>query len=431
MHKNQGIVYTNQARFKVLVAGRRFGKTILALISLLTQALSQQESLKWYLSPSYRQSKMIAWRLLKKLVTPSIKADFNESELSLYLPHNGSIIELKGADNEDSLRGPGLGSKYAKGSLGIAIDEFATIYNNWAVWNEVIRPMLTDNKAGALFIGTPKGKDALFELFLRGQRDEPGWQSWQFKTVDNPYIDPEEVAEAKRAMPERYFRQEYEASFEDYVGLIWPEFTRDHIIKPHYVQQAYNLVGAIDPAVTGTTAALKAAIDEEGNLIVYDELYEANKRVSEACEAIQESDVYWLIDPSSKAKHREKEGDLYSLYDEYRDNGIVAYPAENDVDAGINRVGEYFKQGKIKIFSSCTNLIRELERYHWAELKQAITGEQRAKPYKKDDHLCDCLRYIIMSRPSETELNYVPELSLTSPLYKMQQLRKKRKEFER
>ena len=382
MHSKQRVVWdaVQKNRFVVLAAGRRFGKTILAVIVLLINALSHKDSLYWFVAPSYRQAKMIAWRMLK---TYSIffNPKFNESELSVTFP-NGAVIELKGADNEDSLRGTGV--------WGMVIDEFATIYNSWSVWHEVLRPALTDRKGWTLFISTPKGKDAFFELYLKGQRREDGFISFQYKTINNPYIDPKEVEEARRTMPTRYFKQEYEASFEDYIGLIWPEFTKKHIIEPYYLQQAFSRVGAIDPAVTGTTAALKVAVDDEGDIIVYEELYEKDKRVSEAAEAIQEDDVYWLIDPASKARHREKEGELYSLYDEYADNGIVAYPAEHDVEAGINRVGEFFKQHKIKIFNTCKKLIWELERYHWAELKEAITGEQKPKPFKKDDHLCDC-----------------------------------------
>lgn len=321
---------------------------------------------------------------------------YNEAELSITFP-NGSIIELRGADNEDSLRGAGL--------WGIVIDEYASIYNNWAVLNEVLRPALTDKKGWVLFIGTPKGKDSLFDLYLKGQREEDNYKSFKFGTIDNPWLPKGEVELARKDMPGRYFRQEYEASFEDFKGLIWPEFSEKiHVIKPYYVQTVYDKIGAIDPAITGTTAVLKAFVDEKGDLVIYDEYYEENKRVSEVSEDIKEDKVFWLIDPASKAKLRPKEGKMYSLYDEYRDYGIVAYPAEHDVNAGINRVGEQFKAKTIKIFSTCTKLIWELERYHWAESKESIKGEVLAKPYKKNDHAVDAMRYIVMHRTSKADL---------------------------
>ena len=261
------------------------------------------------------------------------------------------------------------------------VDEFASIFDNWSVWHEVLRPALTDKKGWCLFIGTPKGKDAFYELFLRGQRHETDWESWQFSTLDNPFIDPAEVEEARKNTPARYFRQEYEASFEDFVGLIYPEFSEKfHVGRPYHVPDIFPRIGAIDPAISGTTAVLKAALDEDGRFIIYDEFYEKDVRVSQVAEKVKESRFRWFIDPASQAKTSQREGQLYSLFDEYRENGVVAYPGENDVDAGINRVGEYFKQNKIKIFSSCTNLIWELERYHWAgkQREHKRTGQSTA-----------------------------------------------------
>ena len=289
-----------------------------------------------------------------------------------------------------------------------------------------LRPALTDKKGWALFIGTPKGKDALFELFLKGQKNEDDFASFSFKTLDNPYIDPKEVEKARGELPGRYFRQEYEASFEDFTGLIYPEFNeKEHIINPAYLPIVYKRIGAIDPAISGITGVLKCAIDEKGDLIIYEEYYEANQRVSEIAQSIKEDDIRWYIDPSSSASTIRKEGKLYSLYDEYFDNGIRPDPAEHDVEAGINRVGEYFKQGKLKIFSSCTNLIYELERYHWAEEKETVSGMMKARPYKKNDHLCDCLRYLVMSRTQKSDLEKDITPEPVSPWAKVQELKRR------
>jgi len=241
---------------------------------------------------------------------------------------------------------------------------------------------------------------------MRGERKENGWESFRFRTVDNLAIDlTREVENAKNTTPINYFRQEYEASFEDYTGLIYPEFNqRLHVIDPIYIPETYPRIGAIDPAITGTTGVLKAAIDEDGVVFIIDEYYEQNKRVSEVCEAIKDSKVKWYIDPASVGAKIQKEGNLYSLFDEYADNGVRAKKAENDVESGINRVGEYFKQDKIKIFSTCTNLIWELERYHWAEHRESLKGEPKPVPYKKDDHLSDCLKYLIASRSESADL---------------------------
>ncbi len=335
---------------------------------------------------------MIAWKLLKKeLQQFPINPKYNESELSVALPGN-AVIELRGADNEDALRGAGLDA--------MVIDEFASIYDNWSVWHEVLRPALTDKKGWVLFIGTPKGKDAFFELYLKGQKREDNYRSWQFTTLDNPFIDPKEIDEARRTMPQRYFRQEYEASFEDFKGLIYPEFSQKDVILPIDIPENWETTGAIDPAVTGRSAALAAAIDKDDNIYIIDEYYELDKRASEIAGVIRDKAKQWYIDPDAKKKVIPRDGKLFSFLDELNDYGLYARIAENDVDGGINRVGEYLKRGKIKIFRTCRNLLWEIERYHWAEHKESIKGESKPVPYKKNDHLMDCLRYIIMSRPS-------------------------------
>lgn len=353
---------------------------------------------------------MIAWRQLKKMIPENLAPVFNESELSVYFPHNASMIELKGADNEDSLRGAGLN--------GLVIDEFATIYDNWSVWHEVLRPALTDKKGWCMFIGTPKGKDAFWELYLRGQKNNKDWKSWQFKTADNPLIDAEEIEEAKRDSPERYFRQEYEASFEDFTGLIYPEWDESiHVIKPCKLNPRLEHIGAIDTAITGVTGILKATVDTDGTLIIYSEYYEENKRVNEIVPEVKEDDITWYIDPAAIGQKIQKQGKIFTLFDEYIDNGIHALYAEKSVEGGINRVGEALKAGKIKVFSSCTNFIYEVERYHWAESKDTVKGIIKPAPYKKNDHLMDCLRYLVMSRECTRIEKKKPQPGIWSPAY--------------
>ena len=418
LHPNQGSVFQSEARYRTLVAGRRFGKTTLAITELLACAIARPDALYYYIAPTYRQAKQIAWLLTKRLLKDYSAVKYNEAELAVILPNN-TRVELKGADNEDSLRGTGLD--------GLVVDEFASIYDNWNVWHEVLRPALADKQGWVLFIGTPKGKDAFWELYMRGVNNEPGWQSWQFKTVDNPYIRPEEVAEAQRNTPERYFRQEYEASFEDFVGLIYPEFTKQHhIIEPTHIPTTFPRVGAIDPALSGRTAVLKCAIDDAGRIVVYDEYYELDKRASEVCEAIRDEVTDWYIDPASGSRSIQREGKMYSLFNEYSENGVYAKLGENDVMGGINRVGEHLKNNEILIHSTCKHLIWELERYHWAESKESAMGVMEPRPYKKDDHLVDALRYLVMSRQEKASIELEIQAHPNSAWAKAQALKKGR-----
>lgn len=388
LHASQFRVYHDPARFIVLAAGRRYGKTVLAMTKLITEALRIKKAQVWYVAPTYRQAEMIAWKMLFEMIPAQLIKKKNEVRLEITLV-NGSEISLKGADNEDSLRGVGLDY--------VVLDEFASMKPN--VWQEIIRPTLSDRNGKALFIGTPKGKNHFWEIFVKGERKEQGYSAYRMPTESNPYIPRSEIKEAESQMNERYFRQEYLASFEDYTGLIWPEFDgKTHEVE---IKHWFESVAAIDTAISGTTAALRAFIDDAGVIWVTNEYYEQNKRVSEISSAIKGwSPSLWLIDPSAKRRDHATDGKVFSLYDEYGDNGIHPICAENDVNAGINRVAEYFRSGKLRISANCKNLLYEIERYHWSEERETLLGIAVPKPYKNLDHACDALRYIVMSRPS-------------------------------
>ena len=395
LHKKQGIVFRSTSRFRVVAAGRRFGKTVMACVILFVNAIQNKDGIYWLVAPTYGQAKELAWNILLKMIPDELLSKKpNESDLKFTFK-NGAEIHLKGADNPDTLVGRGL--------RGLVIDEVARIRNHQRVWEEILRPALTDYEGFCIFISTPQGKNYFWELFLKGQRKEDGFESWKFKTEDNPFIPRSEIKAAQATTNERYFRQEYEASFEDFTGLIWPEFDQKlHVIEPFEIPPWYEVIGIIDPALTGITGSLRIAIDDAGTLFVTNEFYEENKRVSEVSSVIKKwNPSQWFVDPAASHNTYIREGNLYSFADEYRDHGIYATSGENDVSGGINRVAEYFKRNRIKIFSNCRSLIDELLFYHWSEERETVHGITQPKPFKSRDHLCDCLRYGVMSRPHD------------------------------
>src|SRR5210317_1627862 len=207
-------------RFRVLISGRRFGKTHLA-IREMCRAASQPDQKVWYVSPSYRMSKQIVWDQLKKrLQSLNWCRKINESEMNIWLV-NGSQISLKGADNEQSLRGVGLDF--------IVLDEFADI--NVKAWTEVLRPTLSDTGGGALFCGTPKGRgNWAFDLYTHAGTD-PQWSRWQFTTLDGGFIPEEEILQAQADLDELTYKQEYLGSFETYSGAIYYKFDSKHNVR--------------------------------------------------------------------------------------------------------------------------------------------------------------------------------------------------------
>lgn len=196
------------ARFKVIIRGRRGGKTEEQLQGAIKDAVTNP-GLHWIVGPSYKQIKSIAWERLKVILRVDVYWKFNEQEL--YAEHplikssdgRATRIELKGCDKEDSLTGVGLRS--------LRIDEAALIKNG--VWQTILRPMLADHEAPATFYSTPRGKNWLYDLFLLGQGNDPLWKSWRQPTAINKYIKASEIEQMKVDMSDRLFRQEVLAEF--------------------------------------------------------------------------------------------------------------------------------------------------------------------------------------------------------------------------
>lgn len=191
-----------------MVAGRRFGKTVFAINELINNALLFPRTKNWYVAPTYRQAKEIAWKMLFEYLPKEFLSRKNEVELSVELVQ-GSEITLKGADNPESLKGVGL--NYA------VLDEYGQMKSE--VWDEVVRPMLVDSKGKAIFIGTPVGYNHFWTLYNK-EKDDTDYKSFHFKTIDNLAIEgmEAEVEKARLETDPIKFSQEYEANFEALVG---------------------------------------------------------------------------------------------------------------------------------------------------------------------------------------------------------------------
>ena len=208
-HPSQGVVHTDMARFKVLSAGRRWGKTRLGVNECLDVATEGGRA--WWVSPTYKTS-AVGWRPLRRLGS-QIGAEVRRVDRQVILP-GGGTVEVRSADNPDSLRGEGLDF--------VVLDECA--FMTESAWSEALRPALSDRLGKALFISTPKGHNFFWRLWQRGA-DGGDWASWQFPTSDNPYIPATEIETARQELPERIFRQEYLAEFIDETGSIFRRIT--------------------------------------------------------------------------------------------------------------------------------------------------------------------------------------------------------------
>lgn len=200
LHQPQREVLGNDARFRVVAAGRRWRKTSLGVIAALLTALDGGRA--WHIFPSYPMSQ-VGWRMLRGLARQLPDRAIREGDRLITLP-SGGMAQIKSASDPDSLRGEGL-------DLAI-LDEAALIRER--AWIEAIRPALSDKLGRALFLGTPKGRNWFWHLWQSAQSSPNGeWASFRFATSTNPFILPSEIEAAKQMLPDRIFRQEYDAEF--------------------------------------------------------------------------------------------------------------------------------------------------------------------------------------------------------------------------
>lgn len=199
LHESQRQIWDHPARFQVVSAGRRFGKSRFASLRCTVGALKGKRA--WWVFPSYPMA-AVGWRMLKRLAVQVPGAQIREVDRLLDFVGGGSV-QIRSADNPNSLRGEALDE--------LVLDECAFMLEE--AWSEALRPTLSDRKGRALFISTPKGRNWFWRLWQQGRSGDSDWQSWQFPTGANPHIDPAEIEAARRNLPERIFAQEYLAEF--------------------------------------------------------------------------------------------------------------------------------------------------------------------------------------------------------------------------
>src|SRR5210317_628670 len=196
-------VWADDIRFKIVAAGRRTGKSRLAAWLLIINALQTEKGQVFYVAPTQGQARDIMWTTLLELAHPVVKSShINNLQIKLI---NGTTIALKGADRPETMRGVSL--KF------LVMDEYADMKPS--VWEQILRPALADQRGGAMFIGTPMGRNHFYDLYMYGKLGEDdSYNAWHFTSYDNPLLSSEEIDIAKKSMSSFAFRQEFMASFE-------------------------------------------------------------------------------------------------------------------------------------------------------------------------------------------------------------------------
>lgn len=363
LHAGQMKVFKSRARFKVVCAGRRWGKSMLSISLIIKNAMKARRQRVWYVAPTYQMARQILWDELKQTINEKYVRKTNDTTMTIILK-NGSEIALKGADKPDTLRGVALHF--------IVLDEFQDMKPE--TWYKVLRPTLSSTRGGALIIGTPKGFSAFYDLWKIGQNPEMvrrgQWESWQYTTSMSPFVPEDEIEAARADLDPKSFMQEYEASFTTMSGRVYYPFERETHVKPCpfnpklpiWVGQDFN----IDPM-----SAVVLQPQPNGEIWVVDEIVLYSSNTEEACEELERKFWRWkqqiTVYPDPAGAHRQHargESDL----DIFREKGFlrIDHPKKHPPIADrVNAVNRLLKaaNGSIRLYvdPSCKTTIESFE----------------------------------------------------------------------
>ena len=375
----------DKSKYKVVVAGRRFGKTYMSIMWLLMGHLKEGER-RWIILPTYRQGRMVVFPILTKIARETPYAVINNSTLTINIA--GCEISVKGSEDASKLRGSHLNR--------VVLDEYA--YQKANVWEEVIYPMMTtDTNSQALFIGTPDGvSNGFYDLYLKGQGGEREWKSWQFKSIDGGWIPKKEIDNAKRNLDPKIFAQEFEASFETAQNRVAYNFDRNKHIKKAQKLSDVKYIG-LDFNVSKMCAVV-ASEYTDGTIHYFDEVILHNSNTEEMCKTLRKRypdiDVIYP-DPSGNSRSTQSSKSDFAIL---RENGFVirsrkSHPTQKD---RINCLNRKLLSGDgnitLSIDPKCKELIKDFEQ---------CTRDKRGGIDKSDmerTHCLDASTYLIEYR---------------------------------
>ena len=333
-------IHNADVRFRVVDAGRRFGKTRLGVNECLETAAAGGRA--WWVAPSYKMSE-VGWRPLRRIAAKIPGVEIHKGERSVKLPGGGEVW-VRSADDPQSLRGEGLHF--------VVFDECA--YMKPETWSEAIRPALSDTNGRALFISTPRGRNWFWQIFQRGQRKDDGWWSGRYATSDNPHVPQTEIEDAKKDLPEIIFLQEYMAEFVDDGGGVFRRIQQAACLDPlDGPQPGRQYTAGVDVAASIDYTVVSVFDVETMDQVYIDRFNRVDYNVLEdRLEAIYKR---WNMDSMTIEKNSIGQPVIDHLYN--RNMDIVPFTTKNDTkQAVIQALQSAFEHGRIRIINDITQI---------------------------------------------------------------------------
>jgi len=397
-HQYQLDFHRDTSRFRLIVGGRRVGKTLSFLHEALKHCLEAPNRLCYWVAPTYHSAKEIGFDEFLHYVDilkPAIHT-IHHTRLKVVFK-NGSTLYFKGSDNADALRGRGL-------TLVIG-DEAAFIKPQ--VWSKILRPALSDRNGIAILGSTPNGFNWFKILYDKSKE----WSKYLWPTELNPLISSEELIAVQSEISRDEYRQEYLAEFITRAGRVYEEFTGTNIIPPWSPDiKSYDIFIGMDFGYAHHTAIVFLAVERATNnkIIQFDEIYINKMQMDDIMSfmryklhqhKLSQSNIeVCFTDPAGNA---DELSSGLSPVDMLRNNGFKVINKGSTINAGIALVRSYIKnslgQNRYFITENCQDTIRSFNGYQYSSNKEGLIKEEPLKD-NLHDHLMDALRYFFVNK---------------------------------
>lgn len=396
------VLENGKTRYFAFVGGIRAGKTQWGAYEALRQSylFPRSSNIGWIVSPNYKMS-LVAKRAFEQLAGELIMTRLKAENVYLLWPTDPQKepfrVEVKSSYDPDELRGAGVS--------WIWMDEGAYCPEN--TW-QVLMGRVLDTRGVIFVTTTPKGMNWVYrDIYVRWQQGDPEYGMVKARTIENPTLDAQDVARMYERYGEQEARQELDAEFVSYSGLVYKEFSDRHIVAPFQIAPGTRIVCGIDFGYSDPTVCLWLA-EVGGVWYVVDEYYEPRRSLQEHALAILNHPLARFVsryyaDPSAAQERQE-----------FTKFGLYTVSANNNRTAGHSEVNRLLYQKSqqdggplLRVFSTCVKTISEFRQYSFRETSDGRNiGELTVRGF---DHAMDALRYAIMG-VSTLRAVHVPKL---------------------
>ena len=400
----QWAVHNSKARFRVNIQGRRSGKSYSASREAELGILKADSS-GWVVAPSYELAHKIGRQIFSNLILkyrlPTITKKIINGQLFYAKFLNNSEIWIKSADSPDtSLVGEGLDF--------LIIDECALLPKR--IWEQYLRPTLSDRQGWSLFTSTPRGFNWIYDLYLRGQSEEfPDWDSWQHPSYSSKYFK-DNIEDLKNELTKETYLQEYEAQFTSYAGKVYPFDRNKHVGKYPFIKE-WDTFCSIDFGYRMPSAVWfqVGKVDNDVQVHIIDEIiHETNIKTEELVQKILQKGhpvlpTNYFCDPAGagfQSISGSSETEIfkrYGIFPKFKTDKI-----SRNISSGIDLVRSFIenaeKKARLFIDESCHGIIEDFENYRYPEKKDNQALKEEPLKDGRHDHGMDAVRYFFINK---------------------------------